>query len=98
MDAQETTMQTPEDESLIAYPCSFPIKVMGLHDETFVGQMVELARQHDPAFDPDQHVVHRPSSSGKYLGLTITITAINRAQLDNLYRAYTSHPLVKYVL
>ena len=40
----------------------------------------------------------RPSSGGKYLGVTITITATSREQLDDLYRALTSHPLVKVVL
>ena len=41
---------------------------------------------------------HRPSSSGTYLGLTVTVTATSREQLDELYRAFTGHPLVKYVL
>ena len=40
----------------------------------------------------------RESSGGKYLGVTITVTATSRAQLDDLYRALTAHPLVKVVL
>ena len=43
-------------------------------------------------------IERRPSSGGKYMGLTITITATSRAQLDDLYRAFTTHPLVKVVL
>ena len=35
---------------------------------------------------------------GKYISLTITITATSREHLDNFYRALTSHPLVKYAL
>lgn len=93
-----TQAPVEENPSPIEYPCSFPIKVMGLHTETFILDVVTLAQQHDPVFDPEQHLERRPSSSGKYLGLTVTITATSREQLDNLYRAYTSHPLVKYVL
>ncbi|HCE28597.1 MAG TPA: DUF493 domain-containing protein, partial [Comamonadaceae bacterium] len=40
----------------------------------------------------------RESSGGKYLGLTLTITATSREQLDDLYGALTSHPMVKVVL
>ena len=31
-------------------------------------------------------------------GLTITVTATSRAQLDELYRTLSTHPLVKVVL
>jgi uncharacterized protein len=88
----------PPEQSLIEYPSAFPIKVMGVHDEVFVPSIVEIAQAHDPAFDPQMHLEKRPSSGGKYLGLTVTVTATSREQLDALYRALTSHPLVKYVL
>jgi putative lipoic acid-binding regulatory protein len=40
----------------------------------------------------------RPSSKGNYLGLTVTVLAVNREQLDNLYRELSAHPMVKMVL
>jgi putative lipoic acid-binding regulatory protein len=40
----------------------------------------------------------RASSGNKYLGVTITITATSREQLDELYRTLTTHPLVRTVL
>ncbi len=88
----------PPEESLIQYPTEFPIKVMGLHSEDFVEAIVTIARTHAPDFEPDTGLARRPSSSGTYLSLTITVTATSREQLDNLYRALTGHPLVKYVL
>ncbi|MFN4266129.1 MAG: YbeD family protein [Aquabacterium sp.] len=87
----------PPEESLIQYPCAFPIKVMGAHNETFVEAVVSIVVQHDPGFDVAT-VVRRPSSSGTYLGLTVTVTATSREQLDNIYRGLTGHPLVKYVI
>jgi len=100
---QTPPAQTPSgaparaDDSLIAYPSAFPIKVMGLHQPAFVEAVVAIAQTHDPAFVPDK-LEHRPSRSGTYLGLTVTVTATSREQLDAIYRALTSHPLVKYVL
>ncbi len=87
----------PPEESLIQYPCAFPIKVMGAHHETFVAAVVEVVVSHAPAFDVAT-IERRPSSGGNYLSLTVTVTATSREQLDNIYRGLTGHPLVKYVL
>lgn len=84
-------------DSLIEYPSLFPIKVMGLSQDGFVHALVAVAQQFDPQFDAAS-VELRPSSGGKYLGVTLTVTATSRDQLDNLYRALTSHPMVKVVL
>jgi hypothetical protein len=88
---------TTSEQSLIAYPCAFPIKVMGAHVEGFVEAIVHIARRFDPAFEPAT-VRTRPSRGGRYLGITITITATSRQQLDELYRTLSSHPMVKIVL
>lgn len=88
---------TPPEESLIQYPCQFPIKVMGQQAEGFVEAIAVVARQFDPSFDATT-IEQRPSSGGRYLGLTITITATSRDQLDELYRTLSTHPMVKVVL
>lgn len=87
----------PRKDSLIEYPSQFPIKVMGVHTEDLVHSITQVAKQFDPFFDAAT-VELRPSSGGKYLGVTITVTATSREQLDDLYRALTSHPMVKVVL
>lgn len=87
----------PPEQSLIEYPCAFPIKVMGLHVDGFQEAMIEVARRHDPGFDA-QTIEHRPSKSGKYMGLTLTIQATSREQLDAVYLSLTGHPMVKIVL
>jgi putative lipoic acid-binding regulatory protein len=87
----------PRKESLIEYPSSFPIKVMGAKVDGFVQAVTELARQFDPTFDAST-IELRDSRAGNYLGVTITITATSREQLDDLYRALSSHPMVKVVL
>jgi putative lipoic acid-binding regulatory protein len=87
----------PRKESLIEYPSRFPIKVMGVRVDGFVAAVTHVAKQFDPAFDAAS-VELRESKGGKYLGITITITATSREQLDALYRTLSSHPMVKVVL
>jgi putative lipoic acid-binding regulatory protein len=89
--------EIPHEQSLIEYPSAFPIKVMGPHAEGFVDAIVMVARQFDPGFDAAT-VETRPSKGGNYLGITITVTATSRPQLDELYRTLTTHPMVKIVL
>ncbi len=88
---------TPETESLITYPSDFPIKVMGAMQDGFAESIIAVVIAHDPDFDPAT-VEMRPSSKGNYLSLTTIVRATSRQQLDDLYRALTSHPMVKVVL
>jgi putative lipoic acid-binding regulatory protein len=87
----------PRKDSLIEYPSLFPIKVMGAKADGFVHAVTEIARRFDPSFDAST-IELRNSSQGNYLGITITVTATSREQLDDLYRALTAHPMVKVVL
>ena len=84
-------------ESLIDYPSLFPIKVMGVRTDGLVHAITQIAAQFDPAFDATT-VELRESKGGKYLGVTITVTATSREQLDELYRTLSTHPMVKVVL
>ena len=97
MMSKDQAPEIPPEQSLIVYPSAFPIKVMGEHVEEFETAVIAVARQFDPGFDHTT-VERRPSKGGKYLGLTVTITATSRAQLDELYRTLSSHPLVRVVL
>lgn len=88
----------PPEQSLIEYPCRFPIKVMGPHSDEFVCAMTLIAQAFEDSFDPQHHLEKRPSRAGNYIGLTVSIHVQNREQLDEIYRTLTTHPLVKYVL
>ncbi|MEO8022577.1 DUF493 family protein [Polaromonas sp.] len=92
-----TPPETPRQESLIEYPSLFPIKVMGEKTDGLVHAISMIARQFDPAFDATT-IELRESKGGKYLGITITVTATSREQLDELYRTLSTHPMVKVVL
>ncbi len=82
---------------LLEFPCHFPIKVMGAAREGFAQVISEVVQKHAPDFDAATMEM-RPSKAGNYLSLTCTVRATSKAQLDALYRALSSHPMVKVVL
>ena len=83
--------------SALEFPCAFPIKIMGRRQDGFAQLIADIVVRHAPDFDPST-LEMRTSSAGNYLSLTATVRAMSREQLDALYRALTSHPMVKVVL
>ena len=90
-------MPTLTAASPLVFPTDFPIKVMGRRTDDFAQSIVEVVRAHAPDFDAAT-VELRASRQGNYLSLTATVHATSREQLDALYRALVSHPLVSVVL
>lgn len=93
----QAPLSDPRRDTLIEYPSKYPIKVMGAKADGFVNAITSIVREHDPSFDAST-VELRDSKAGNYLGITVTVTATSRDQLDALYRALTGHPMVKVVL
>ncbi|MHB1299920.1 MAG: YbeD family protein [Burkholderiales bacterium] len=85
-------------ESLIEYPCAFPIKIMGRSENAgFADAVLGVVLAHDPDFEASSMEM-RASREGKYISLTCTVNATSREQLDSLYRELCGHPLVVMVL
>ncbi|MFC4159680.1 HP0495 family protein [Chitinimonas lacunae] len=88
---------TDSQETLLEFPCRFPLKIMGERHDEFSQIIFEVVRLHAPDVQAAD-VEMRTSSGGKYLSLTVTINATSKQQLDSLYLALTGHPMVKVVL
>lgn len=86
----------PEEETLLEFPCTFPLKIMGTAHPEFVSAILATIQEYAPD-TTEAHVTTRPSSKGNYTGATVQINATSKAQLDNIYRALTSHEMVKVV-
>lgn len=86
-----------EEQTVLAFPCDFPIKIMGRSQTGFAQAVTAVVRCHAPDFDPATTQM-RPSRQGRYLSLTCTIRATSREQLDALYRELCDHPMVTMVL
>ena len=88
----------PENDApILAFPCEFPIKIMGKTQTGFAQAVIEVVKRHAPDFDPAS-LGMRSSREGKYLSLTCVIHAVSRHQLDGLYRDLCDHPMVTMVL
>lgn len=84
-------------QALLAFPCPFPIKVLGRREPGLAQQVTQIVLRHAPDFDPAT-IALRPSRQGTYLSLTCVVRATSREQLDALYQALCDHPAVVMVL
>ena len=78
------------DDTLMEFPCEFPIKMMGRESPEFHKTVRDLVEKHtgplsDNAFQTAQ------SRKGRFVSITVTVTAESREQLDNIYRDLTAH-------
>jgi uncharacterized protein len=74
-----------DEETLLQFPCKFPIKALGLNFADFDIQVVEIVRRHSPDL-PEGAINSRLSNGGKYISVTITITAQSKNQLNAIYQ------------
>ncbi|WPL19919.1 hypothetical protein Thiowin_05074 [Thiorhodovibrio winogradskyi] len=84
-------------ETLLEFPCQFPIKAMGLAEANIVELVLEILGRHTLDIAPEQ-VRQRLSSNGKWLSVTVLIEAESKAQLDAMYQDLTSHDAIVYVM
>jgi len=81
-----------EQKMPLQFPCTFPIKVMGLNREDFTTVVLAIFHRH---VAPGQvSYSSRLSSGDNYVSLTVTFTAQSREQLDALYGELHAHELV----
>jgi uncharacterized protein len=83
-------------DSLLVFPCDFPIKIVGITRDGFAQAVLEVMLRHAPDFNAATMEM-RSSSKGKYLSLTCTIRAVSREQLDRLYEELSHHDMVLMV-
>ena len=86
-----------QEDTLLEFPCNFPIKAMGKAAPDFDTLVVEIVRRHVPDLR-ESAVSTRPSRGGKWLAVTVTIQAGNKAQLDAIYQDLTDHERIVMAL
>lgn len=73
-----------EGETLLEFPCEFPIKAMGLTCDELEIAVIEIVNRHVDNLG-EGALRMKPSKNGKYTAITITITARSKQQLDAIY-------------
>ena len=86
-----------QPDSLLTFPCIFPIKVMGRREDGFAQVVTDIVLKHAPDFHPET-IEMRSSKQARYLSLTFTLNAKSREQLDAHYSELSKHPMVTMVL
>ncbi|MEJ2603304.1 MAG: DUF493 domain-containing protein [Gammaproteobacteria bacterium] len=87
-----------DDDSPLAFPCDFPIKVMGRDEADDFREMAVAIVEEEIGPLPAGAVNTQPSRNGRFLSVTVTIRAESREQLDALYRRLSSDERVLVVL
>lgn len=86
-----------EPKELWKFPCEFPIKVVGLASKEFETFVLTTVNKHFPNIS-ESALQLNPSKDGKYLAITITVSAESKEQLDATYMDLTSNKLVLIAL
>ncbi len=73
-----------EGETLLEFPCDFPIKAMGISCDELEAAVVAIINRHVDDLG-EAAIQSKPSKNGKYTAITVTITARSKQQLDNIY-------------
>ena len=85
------------DESLFEFPCEFPIKMMGPDTPRFHAVARALVESHTGPLD-DGRIRHASSRNGRFISITVTVTAQSRLQLDEIYRDLSASEDILMVL
>jgi putative lipoic acid-binding regulatory protein len=86
-----------QQQTLLEFPCRFPIKAMGKAGEDFDALVVQLVRRHVPDLN-EAAVTLRQSSGGKWVSVTVVVEATSKKQLDAIYRDLSAHEKVVWAL
>jgi len=79
---------TTQQETLLEFPCKFPVKAMGRDEDGFEALITDIVLSHAGMY-VGESVTTNPSSTGKYISVTVTIEALSKAQLDRIYQDLT---------
>jgi putative lipoic acid-binding regulatory protein len=81
---------------LLEFPCSFPLKAVGKGPDDFQDVVLSVLQRYVSSLGNDC-VTSRQSKQGKYLAVTVTFVAENKAQLEAIYRELGNHERVLMV-
>lgn len=85
------------DETLLEFPCDFPIKIMGKESAEFQALARSLVEKHTGPL-ADDAIVSALSRKGTFVSVTVTVVAQSQEQLDDIYRELTSNEAVLMAL
>ena len=86
-------MSKTDEDTIMKFPCEFPIKVMGIASDDFDIIVTNIIKKRISNLS-ESAVKSRYSQEGNYVSVTVTIEAESRQQLDDIYFDLTEHKKV----
>jgi uncharacterized protein len=86
-----------QQDTLLEFPCRFPIKAMGLNVDAFDALVLDIVTRHAQLHEQDP-VQMRDSRGGRYVSVTVAVLATSREQLDAIYHELSAHERVVMAL
>jgi putative lipoic acid-binding regulatory protein len=77
-----------ERDTLLEFPCKFPIKAMGRKEDGFATLIETIVLAHAETYAGEEVTINA-SGSGNFISVTVTIEALSKDQLDRIYQALT---------
>ena len=86
-----------KSESLIDFPCEFPIKVLGRDDANFYCAAKSILTKHAQTI-PDNDIKKNSSKKGNYMAHPCVVNVNNQIELDQIYVDFSKNDHILYVL
>lgn len=77
------------EETLLEFPCQFPIKALGLSGDALEAAVMDIVNRHVDDL-AEGAVKTNASTTAKYTSITVTIRATSKKQLDDIYLELTA--------
>jgi putative lipoic acid-binding regulatory protein len=88
---------TDANDTLMRFPCDYPIKALGRATEDFDLLVVGIVRKHVPDL-LEGAVTTRLSRGDRFVSVTVNVRAENKQQIDNIYLDLTANKNVLVAL
>jgi uncharacterized protein len=97
MEQQNKTSPMKGINTLLAFPCTYPLKILGENTNEFYATVAIVIEKH---IAEGENVLYntRISSGNKYLSITATFTARSQEQLAAIYQELSQHKFVLMIM
>ena len=84
-------------ESLIDFPCEFPIKILGKDNDVFENTVSQIMAKHHQKYS-EISLKKNNSKNKNYIALTWVVNVNNQDELDNIYKDLSKDKNILFVL
>jgi len=81
-------MTSDTENSLLEFPCRFPVKAMGRQSADFESIVSDIVSRHANLWSQEP-IRSTPSKAGNFVSVTAVVDAQSKAQIDAIYQDLT---------